>query len=642
VISANVPPPSGGVRDRLGRARVGLRRMAALPRVFRLVWDAHPTLSVALALLNLAQGLVPVGQVWLTKLVIDSAGAAAAGRDVAPVDLLWLAALGAVVAIAATCLDPTSAYVQVQLGDHLKKEIQTRILVKANSLPGLSHFEDPDFYDRLERARNESGFRPASVMRGAVQIFRSVVHLGSMLAVLAAFQPALVAVAVLLAVPTLAQQLKSQVQFWEITNTAVPEVRRMRYFAELITGKDSAAELRLYDLGRFFLDRFEREFDAFHSRMRVLRRRQAGWEALTDALAELGASAVYAWLVLQALARRISVGDLALYAQAVWQANAQIAGIVRDLGTMYADVLFVGEFFDFLEAPSAMAVPHPGEGRATPRPLRAGIELRNVTFRYPGSKREVLQDLNLTVAPGESVALVGDNGAGKTTVVKLLTRLFDPTSGQVLIDGVDLREHDLEDWRRQSGAIFQDYARYHLTARENIGVGDVARLGDLPAVAAAASRGGATALIEKLPNGYETVLGLWLFTAENVKVEEGADLSGGEWQKVALSRGFMRAPGDPPGDARAEGHVGAQLLILDEPTASLDTQSEYDVYRRFRKLTRGKATLLISHRFSTVRMADRIVVIEDGLIKEQGSHEELVRLGGTYADLYEKQASRYR
>jgi ATP-binding cassette subfamily B protein len=270
----------------------------------------------------------------------------------------------------------------------------------------------------------------------------------------------------------------------------------------------------------------------------------------------------------------------------------------------------------------------------TPARLRAGIEFRNVGFRYPGTERDVLRELSLTVAPGECVALVGENGAGKTTIVKLITRLYDPTAGQVLVDGVDLRDHDLDDWRRQSGAIFQDFSRFHFTARENVGLGDVRRLDDLQAIAAAAGRGGAAPVIEKLPDGYDTVLSLWLFNAGSSKVNEGAELSGGEWQKVALSRGFMRS------DDGA--YTGAQLLILDEPTASLDTQSEYDVYLRFHELTKGKATLLISHRFSTVRMADRIVVLEDGRIKEQGTHAELVALGGTYADLYEKQASRYR
>ncbi len=631
------PPsaPRRGLRQRLAGIKTALRALAGLPRTFQLIWQAQPLLAVLLALLNLVQGLVPVSQAWVTKLVIDLIGAAAAGREVTQGEVLSVVVMGAVVALATAAVDPTSTLVQLQLGDFLKKEIQQRILIKANSLADISYFENPEFYDRLQRAQGESGHRPINVMAGAAQIFRSVVHLGSMLAVLLAFQPVLVVVAVALAVPSLVQQLKSQVQYWELNNMTVPEVRRMRYFAELITGKDSAAETRLYGLGGFFLGHFRREFEAFHARMSALRRQQCGWEAGTAGIAELGSSAMYAWLVLQTLARRISLGDLSLLSQAVWQANGQIGAIVRQVSRLYAEILFVGQFFEFLETAPAMDVPPAGQGRKTPRPLQAGIELRDVTFRYPGTDRAVLDRLSLRIAPGETVALVGENGAGKTTIVKLLTRLYDPSEGTILIDGADLRDQDLDDWRRQSAAIFQDFSRYHLTARENIGLGDVARLDDMTAIVGAAARGGAADVVQKLPGGYDTVLGLWLFHANNKVVNEGAEISGGEWQKVALSRGFMRSADHAPSG-------GAQLLILDEPTSALDTQSEYDVYRRFSELTRDKATLLISHRFSTVRMADRIVVLEHGRIIEEGTHAELVALGGTYAELYEKQASRYR
>ena len=612
-----------------------LKGLSGLPRTFQLVWEAHPALTVAMALLNAVQALVPVSFAWLTKLVIDLVGVAAGGGVVAPEEVWRLAALGALFSVIATGIDPTTTYVQSQLGDYLKREIRLRILTKVSSLADISYFEDPVFYDRLRRAQGESEHRPFHVMNGAVQIFRAVVQMVAMLGILLAFQPVLVLVAVALAVPGLVQQMRSQVQHWEITNASIPEVRRMRYFAELITGKTAAAELRLYHLGAYFLRRFEHELATFHHRMRGMRRRQMGWEASTSALAELGSSAMYSWLVFEALARRISLGDLSLLSQAVWQANTQIRELSRLTSVMYADLLYVGQLFEFLETPPVMTVP--ADGAKTPVPLTAGIQLRDVSFTYPGTTRAVLEHLDLRVLPGESVALVGENGAGKTTLVKLVTRLYDPTAGQILIDGVDLREMDLDHWRSQSAAIFQDYTNYHLTARENVGLGDVRRVDDLTAVGEAARRGGAASVVEKLPAGYDTVLGLWLFIANNQKVEEGTELSGGEWQKIALSRGFMRS-----GDDSDDGYGGAQLLMLDEPTASLDTQSEYDVYKRFHELTRGKATLLISHRFSTVRMADRIIVLEDGRIKEQGSHAELIALGGTYADLYEKQASRYR
>jgi len=507
-----------------------------------------------------------------------------------------------------------------------------------NSLADISYFENPEFYDKLQRAHNVSVYRPLNVMHGVVQIFRSLVQLVSMVTVLLVFQPMLVLVAVAMAVPSLVQQLKSQVQMWEITSWSVPEVRRMRYFAELISGKDSAKEVRLYGLGNYFLDRFQREFDAFHSRFRALRQRHCRWEMGTALVGELGSSAMFFWLVLQALARRVTLGDLSLYSQAVWQTNGLIGGLVRQLSSLYAEILFVGQLFEFLETPPAMLTAPAESAHRAPQPLQEGIALRDVTFRYPGSDRPVLEKLNLSIAPGESVALVGENGAGKTTIVKLLTRLYDPDEGQILVDGVDLKDHDLDDWRRQTAAIFQDFCKYHLSARENIGLGDLRRLNEQSAILHAAARGGAGSVVEKLPDGYETILGRWLFHSNSDRVDEGSELSGGEWQKVALSRGFMRSDGAPGPD----GHGGAQLLMLDEPTAALDTQSEYDVYLRFSELTRGKATLLISHRFSTVKMADRIVVLEHGRIIEEGTHTELVSLGGVYADLYEKQASRYR
>lgn len=652
-----VESPSGW-RGRLEQVKQARHALVGLPQTFALIWAAQRWLAIVLALLNVAQGLIPVSQAWVTKTVIDLIGTAVSGQTVAQTDVYQVVAFSAMVALAGTVIEPTSTLVQLQLGDHLKREIQVRILEKANSLADISYFENPDFYDRLQRAQGDSGYRPINVLRGAVEIFRSLVHLGSMLAVLLAFQPVLVLVAVALAVPSLVQQLNGQVKFWDLSNSTVPEVRRMRYFAELITGKDSAAETRLYGLGDFFLGRFRREFEAFHARMSGLRRKQAGWEASTAAVAELGSSVLYGWLVFQTLARRITLGEWSLLSQAVWQANGQIGGLVRQVSNLYSEILFVGQLFEFLETPPAMEVTAAGEGRETPRPLRAGIELREVTFRYPGTERAVLEKLNLRIEPGESVALVGENGAGKTTIVKLLTRLYDPTEGMILVDGEDLRAHDLEDWRKQNAAIFQDFSRYHLTARENIGLGDVTRLEEEAAIAGAAARGGAADVVSKLPAGYETVLGLWRIGANTKTIQDGTDISGGEWQKVALSRGFMRsgddgegaaacAGGEAEGDgdksgAAPVGYSGAQLLILDEPTASLDTQSEYDVYRRFNELTKDKATLLISHRFSTVRMADRIVVLEEGRIIEEGTHAELIRLGGTYAELYEKQASRYR
>jgi ATP-binding cassette subfamily B protein len=543
-----------------------------------------------------------------------------------------VAALGSV-------LEPTATRVQLQLGDHLSREMQTRILTKANSLADVSYFENPSFYDALQRAQNDAGYRPLNVLAGTISLFRNGVQLVSMLAVLARFGPLVALAAVALSLPYLYLQLASQYETFSVNRWNIAEVRRMSYFVQLITMKEPARELRTFGLTDHFLNRFLQEFNAFHGRVQALRKRHMWLDLGCGALTSLGFVGMYVYFVALALVRRVSLGDMTMSTGALAQAQQRILDLVRQLGNLYGDVLFVGQVFEFLDTEPAMAVPSPG----IPAPsLRRGIELRDVTFIYPGTERPVLENFSLTIRPGECVALVGENGAGKTTIVKLLGRLYDPTDGQILVDGVDLREIDLEEWRERIGAIFQDFCKYHLAAKTNIGLGNLQKLEEMTAIERAAARGGAAAVIEKLEEGYDTVLGRWLSTGMGQVQREGAELSGGEWQKVALSRGFMRSDEYGDGVAAVASEGEAQLLILDEPTAALDTQSEYDVYLRFRELTRGKATLLISHRFSTVRMADRIVVLEHGKIIEDGTHGELMALGGTYADLYEKQASKYR
>ncbi|HEU5318465.1 MAG TPA: ABC transporter ATP-binding protein [Chloroflexota bacterium] len=655
------------VREKLAERA---KALAGVPRVLRLVWDAQPRLALTLLSLNVLQGIQPAVSLYLSKLVIDAvaatiqqrlaAGAGGTGvvlgaAEVSPLvewltevlglggvpGAAWgLTVLGLSVGVAALSgvLEPTATRVQLQLGDQLSREMQTRILTKANSLADVSYFENPAFYDALQRAQNDAGYRPLNVLAGVISLFRNVVQLMSMLAVLARFGPLVAVAAVALALPNLYLQLASQYETFSINRWNIAEVRRMSYFVQLITMKEPARELRIFGLTDYFLDRFLDEFRAFHGRLQAVRKRHMWLDLGCAALTSLGFVGMYVYFVVLALARRVSLGDLTLSTGALFQAQSRTLDLVRQLGSLYGDVLFVGQVFEFLDTKPAMAVPSPEEAQPTPA-LRRGIELRDVTFVYPGTERPVLEHFNLTIRPGECVALVGENGAGKTTIVKLLGRLYDPTEGRILVDGVDLREVNLEEWRGRIGAIFQDFCRYHLPAKTNIGLGNLAKLDEVAAIERAAARGGAAAVIEKLEEGYDTVLGRWLSTGMGKVQREGAELSGGEWQKVALSRGFMRSDGNGNGSS-AEGD--AQLLILDEPTAALDTQSEYDVYLRFHELTKGKATLLISHRFSTVRMADRIVVLEHGKIIEDGTHAALMALGGTYADLYEKQASKYR
>ena len=659
----------GGMVTLAGKVRDWLRVLGGTPRVLRLVWDAHPGYAAALVALHTVRGLEPLGQALLMKHTVDAlaaavllgrvpdvpavldlpvrllaGGGAGVGLSLAAAYLLVLVGLRWLLHVLEQSLSPTSNLVQAQLADRLVREISVRIQRKANSFADISYFEDPKFHDSLQRAQNESRRRPVNVLEGLTSLFKAVLLLGSMLVVLLLWQPWLALLAAALGVPQLVVRLRLQRANFAVWRTSIPEVRQMRYFSGLLTGKEQAKEVRLFSLGEYFLRRYQEIFAAFHARYRGVRVRECWLETALSAVAAGGSWVAYVYVALAALGRRITLGDLSFYIGAFYQVQGSVANIVNDLATLYGDNLYVNEVFEFLDTPPAMRLPEAERALQPPRPLRLGVTFEHVGFQYPGTERRVLEDVSFSIAPGQCVALVGENGAGKTTLIKLLTRLYDPTDGRVLVDGRDLREYDLAAWRSQIGVIFQDFCRYHLPARDNIGLGDVARMNERGAVEAAAARGGAVAVVERLPDGYETILGRQFWTSQSnfgtERVQEGTDLSGGEWQKIALARAFMRAGAS---DASEGGEDGtAQLLILDEPTAALDVQAEYDVYLRFRELTRGKATLLISHRFSTVRMADQIVVLEDGRIVEQGSHGELMSRGGRYAELYEKQASRYR
>ncbi len=419
-------------------------------------------------------------------------------------------------------------------------------------------------------------------------------------------------------IPSYIARLRLGAESTTVFRSQAPYQRRLDYFAQVLTTQDAAKEVRLFGLGEYFINSYRDVFMQSFTLVESFRRRQARIVTLLTLTSPLTAGAVLVYTVWRAALGEIGAGDLVLYVGIIFLVQQSFYWLLQLAGTLHTCQLHVSHLLDFLDLEPPMAMIE-DSGRHVPEPLRNGIEVRNVSFAYPGTERTVLNDVSFRVGPGESVALVGHNGAGKTTLVKLLCRLYDPTHGGVFLDGVDLREYDLTDLRQNITAVFQDYAQFHLTAAENIGVANLDRMRDRPGIVRAAAQGGADEVIARLPKGYDSQLGR--------EFEEGSELSIGEWQKLALARAFFR---------------DAQILILDEPTAALDVQAEYEVYQRFKELTEGRSTILISHRFSTVRMADRIVVLGDGAIVEEGSHAQLMAQGGTYADLYRKQASWYQ
>lgn len=630
--------------------------LASTPRVVRLVWEAHKSYCLILVMSNVLLGLVPLCQLWITKLLIDRVAAAIphlttlqpvvlfggqlTGLSGQPLllppetgEIFQLIVFMAIVNLLTSLVQPTVRFVQQQLGDYLTRDIQSRIMQKVNSFSDLTLFESPKFYDLLQRAEGEASYRPLQMLTSLTEIIREAVGLCSMILVLVAFSPFLTLIIVGLSLPHLLIQFKNQWESWNVQSSEVPEVRRMRYYSYILTNKHDAKEVRMFGLGDFFLKRYREKFAEFHRRHTNMRlshfRRNIGLSALSA----VGTAGAFAFLAYSALTGSVTLGSLTLYAGAIGQIESYIFSMIWGTAMLYEGNLFVNHLFELLNVPTA-PVAGVENGRPIPTICKQGIKFEHVAFSYPESDNQVLKDITFEIKPGQTFALVGENGAGKTTLVKLLARLYEPTSGHIFVDGINLNTLDATEWRARMSVVFQDFSRYHMTARENIGVGQLELAADLATVQLAAERGGAASVVQKLPSGYETTLGRH-YQSE----DKGAELSGGEWQKLALSRAFMRSRnGNGPGHDVAD----AQLLILDEPTAALDARSEHEVYARFNELTRGKTTLLISHRFSTVKMADVIILLEDGVISEQGSHRELMALKGAYSRLYNMQADRYR
>lgn len=592
-------------------------------RALALVWRSSPTLTLTLALLTLAGAALPPGIAWAAKRIVDAVMLQSRAET-----LFWvLAELGLVVTQAS--VGRAIGLVHSVLGSRLGTDVNVAILERATQLD-LRHFEDPKFYDRLTRARREASSRPVSLVTQSFSLIQSLLTLLGYSALVSRFSVWAVVGLLLATVPaTLAEMRYSKTAF-RLRNWRSPESRKLMYFEYVLANDEHAKEVKLFGLGSLFLARYKSLAERFfHEDSRLALRRTVVTHLLA-LIATLAFYAAYLVMALSAALGQLSIGNLTLYVLAFRNGQQSFQAILNSIGNIYEHNLYMSNLFAYLDmSPDAELAKHTNgqveQGNSTaappsePVPDELGIRFQNVGFQYPGKSDWVLRNVNLFIPRGQSVALVGENGAGKTTLVKLLTRLYQPSEGRIVLDGKDLAEWDPEVLRARFAVVFQDFSQYQLELRENVGLGSIEHMQDAPRVDRALVRGGAQEVASTLTKGVDTQLGRWF--------QDGVELSGGQWQKVALARGFMREQAD--------------ILVLDEPTAALDAQAEHAVFQRFAELASGRTTLIISHRFPTVRMADRILVLEHGQVIEDGTHAQLVQQGKTYAHLYQLQASGY-
>jgi len=602
------------------RARLTVRYLKYLPRTFRLVRDSSPTFAAGLVLLLLGQAVLPASMAWVGKLIVDAvvqaarAGAGGAG-DRALVLKLVLFEFGLMVI--STALSRGQALLRDLLRASLGNHVNTMILEKATTLE-LKHFEDADFYDKMQNARREASVRPLSLVLEIASLLQQLIILGSYALLLARLSPWSVLLIVAASIPAFAAEARFSGQSFRLNTWRAPEGRRQNYLEWILTRDSHVKEVKLFGLGPLVLQRYRDLFAKFYREDRALALRKSLAGLLLGGLSLVAFYGSYLFMAIRAAAGAISLGDLTLYLNVFRQGQSSIQSVLSSIGSLYENGLFVSNLYDYLDIGTTGEAPRVQPALSAPRLLSQTIEFRNVSFQYPGSDKWVLRDVSLKLAPGEKMALVGDNGAGKSTLIKLLLRLYDPTEGAILYGGVDLRDMDPRDLRDRIGVLFQDFVKYQFTAAENIGLGWVPSIDDRARIEKATDDGGARAVVESLPHKLDTMLGGWF--------EEGQELSGGQWQKIALARAFMR---------------DSEVLILDEPTAALDAEAEHELFLKLQKLAKGRTALLISHRFSTVRQADRIAVLRDGRIEELGTHESLLAQNGRYAHLFKLQAAGY-
>jgi ATP-binding cassette subfamily B protein len=588
-------------------------------RAADLVWRTSRPLTFAFAALTLIAGLLPAAIAWVGAQIVDAVVAAAAltqsgGRaDIA--DVLWLVAFEGALVTALAAAQRGISFCQSLLRAQLGQRVNEMILDKALTLD-LTQFEDSEFYDKLTRARREASSRPLSLVNRTFGLAQNLIALLSFAALLAAFSPWAMLVLLAAGLPAFIAEAKFSGDAFTLFRWRSPDTRMQMYLETVIAREDGAKEVKLFGLGPLLLDRYRAIFHKLYGADRALALRRDSWGLGLGLIGTLTLYGAYAWIAFTTVMGRITLGQMTMYLMLFRQGQSSVSAILSSIGGMYEDNLYLSTLYEYLETPVKA---HTGTAVHGSDP-RDGIRFENVSFSYPGAESPTLQHINLHIRPGESLALVGQNGSGKTTLIKLLTRLYSPDSGRVLLDGTDLADWDEVALRERIGVIFQDFARYQLRVGENVGAGDVAHFDDRARWREASEKGMASDFIEGLPAGYETQLGKWF--------KDGRELSGGQWQKIALARAFMRDRAD--------------ILVLDEPTAAMDAEAEATIFEHFRALSKNRIVILISHRFSTVRMADQIVVIQHGRIVEHGNHEQLLAQAGHYAHLFSLQARGYQ
>jgi len=626
------PPAERGPRDPKAVLSALAGALRGMPRIVRLVWGASPAMTAGLGATTLVSGLTPVATAWMSRLLINTVvhGVTRHGTPVT-ISLPWgghtgqMSVAAALVVISAVqfliylvnaVTSAVRGVAQQCLQERISQVVQLQVMEHASTLD-LAYFEDSRSYDLLRQAQQESAMRPLNMVNGALGLIQALITLASMLALLLGLNPWLALVVLAAALPEFLSNARFSRKSFRLAMWGAPIRRRMSYLAMLVTTDTAAKEVKLFGLGPFFAERFRLLGKVYYARMRKLAVRRSLVGGAWSTLGPLVGSLTYLYIALQAVDGKLTLGDLTLYTMATNSVQGGIQSVFSAFSQMYENALYMKNLDEVLATvPTIRAPEHPAT--LPPGPPRGAVVFEHVSFSYPGARTPALEDVSVQIRPGETIALVGRNGAGKSTFVKLLCRLYDPQAGRILLDGVDIRDLDPAELWSGIGGMFQDYVTYQATAGENIGIGEVARIEDRAAVVGAAEQAGADELIGGLPRGYDTALGKWF--------GQGAQLSGGQWQKVALARSFMR---------------DAPVLVLDEPTSALDAHAEHELFTRIRALAAGRTAIFISHRFSTVRKADRIFLFGDGKLAEEGTHQELMSLGGEYAEMFTLQASAY-